>query len=193
MVICTDDRKLIHCTGSPVCLEVPGQLLLAMKSLVQYSPVSIHVIILYMRYGLKIWKHCSNKLLFRLRKELLPFSVLFPEVLDAEGMKICWSIVSLGVICLLAQVQHFACYQISGPLVREEYFLSELRQNWSINQNTNIWSFVSSDDKMFLFLQWAVLDAHGQNWPPDANFCYNILLKEYLGDTLPLVMLLLPC
>lgn len=114
MVICTDGRKLIHCAGSPVCLEVPGQLLLAMKRLFQYSPVFVHAIILYMCYGLKIWKQCSNKL-FHLRKELLPFSVLFPGVLDAEGMKICQSIVSPGVIRLLAKVQHFACYQISDP------------------------------------------------------------------------------
>ena len=45
----------------------------------------------------------------------LAAAVLFPGVLDAEGMKICRFMVSPGVIRLLAQVQHFACYQISDP------------------------------------------------------------------------------
>lgn len=39
-----------------------------------------------------------------------------------------------------------------------------------------MWGFVSSDDKMSL--QWVVLDIYRQNLPPDANFCYNILLQR---------------
>lgn len=51
-------------------------------------------------------------------------------------------------------------------ILRDEYFLNELRWNWSINENANIWGFVSSD----MSLYWAVLDVHGQNLPPNAIF-----------------------
>lgn len=173
MVICCGNKRKTGCTGSLVCLELPGHLFLVINSFMQYTSCALYKSLLYFCImGFGIWKNAPIDC-FSFEKEVFSLFCTFPEDLDAEGMKISWSIVSPSVIGLLPSFAGvMLCLLDFWSLEMNIFWMNW--QNWSINHNANIWGFVSSDDKMSL--QWALLDAHEQSLPPHADFCYNISL-----------------